>query len=890
MRLYLVSLLLVRSLVFCQSNDTLGLSNGYSTYTTTNWNIKLVKDSQTLASLKPSGSNTFDFSPFDVLGNQGSNSWTDGNTASNRAPVRRGSNGSALATSDLGPTLPGLADLDIIRQWIDIDGDLGLLYTITNTANGTVELGSLGFPIEFNNIFTGRPAADVEANCSLQDPYIGLDAGYIQVTPVDGTGSALVVTPLKESKFEAWRFLNETYKGPPLYYQSQTYEANYEFQVYTKAYAENEWKNVTPWNEPTSRMLRSKETLTVGLRFSLAAGGVTDIAATAIRAGIPQAQSVPGYIVPSDAETTLTLNTTSRVLNITITPANALAITPISNGVYTITPASNAYGRTRLTIAYSDGHQQTIHYNIVKSAPTVLSDLGHFLTTTQYYTNTSDPFHRAPSVLSWDRSVNNFVLQDNRVWIAGLSDEAGAGSFLAATMKQSVQANADEIARLETFIHHTMWGVVQVSNGTDQYAVRKSVFYYGMPGYPYDPNIEWTGAWNKTEAYSTSRAYDYVHVSAAYWALYRAARAFPDLVKLADWQWYLNQAYQTVMYATQMTGNDTWFVGYADDGLMGETVWGEILKDLGREGMDDKVTQFEARMKARAKHWNSLAVPFGSEMAWDSTGQEGVYYWCNYFNLTATVTKTINSILGYMPTVAHWGWNGNARRYWDFLYGGKIERIERQIHHYGSGLNALPLLEHVRNNSSSILSDMDAYMLRVGYGGNSGPLSNVDSDGFASAAFHSWPDTLKWDPYSGDYGPNFVGLSLGAGCFIVQEQSGNVQTMVYGGNVKTRSNATLLVEPRDAVRRRVYIGAWRVQVELDAGAIQQIQVDTSSQTATITIVDAVTAQAAKAKQAVVWVDNYQAGGFKVTTSGLQASRKGILVLLVNGTANFQVGK
>lgn len=36
-----------------------------------------------------------------------------------------------------------------------------------------------------------------------------------------------------------------------------------------------------------------------------------------------------------------------------------------------------------------------------------------------------------------------------------------------------------------------------------------------------------------------------------------------------------------------------------------------------------------------------------------------------YFGDEGLVNKTINSILGYMPTVAHWGWNGNARRYWD---------------------------------------------------------------------------------------------------------------------------------------------------------------------------------------------------------------------------------
>lgn len=178
-------------------------------------------------------------------------------------------------------------------------------------------------------------------------------------------------------------------------------------------------------------------------------------------------------------------------------------------------------------------------------------------------------------------------------------------------------------------------------------------------------------------------------------------------------------------------------------------------------------------------------------------------------------------------------------------------------------------------------------MLRVGYGGNSGPLANIDTDGFASAAFHSWPDTLKWDPYSGDYGPNFVGLSLGAGCFIVQEQSGAV---VYGGNVKTGSNGTLTVEPRDAVRRRVYLGPWGVQVELDAGAIQQVEVDVSGQTATFTIVDAVNAQAASARQAVVWLSDYRNGGFKVTTAGLQTSRQGSVVPLSNGTATFAIGK
>lgn len=641
-KFHLVSILGALPFCLCQSTDNLGLSDGYLSFSTDNWDLELVKDAQVLASLKPTTLSSFDFSPFDVLSDRAANgqyhmgdltfryrteggtTWTSGDTALKRAPVTSVDVSGALAASNLAPTLSGITDLSIIREWKELDGDLAVVYSITNNADDTLELGSLGFPVEFNNIFTNRMAQDIEDICSFQDPYIGLDAGYVQVTRVNGTGPALVVSSLNETKFEAWRFLNEANKSAPLYYQSQVFEGLYEFQVYTTAYAENEWSGVTPWNEPTSRMLAAGETLTVGLRFSLAAGGVSDIADTVVAAGIPHAQSVPGYIVPQDVNSTLTLDTTASVVNMSTTPADALDITSLSDSSYSVAPAASAYGRVRLTINYDDGTQQTIHYNVVKSAPDVLSDLGEFLTTSQYYTDTSDPFGRAPSVISYDRSVNDYVLQDNRVWIAGLSDEAGAGSFLAATMKQAFQPNADEISKLEDFIQQVMWGRIQISDGSsDNYAVRKSLFYYGLSGYDYNSSINWGGAWDKSEAYSTSRAYDYVHVSAAYWGLYRAARDFPDLVTQQTWEWYLNQAYETVMKCTEQDSSGNWLVGYANDGLMGETVWAEILKDLDREGLSNETTLFEARMQARAEYWNSEAVPFGSEMAWDSTGQEG---------------------------------------------------------------------------------------------------------------------------------------------------------------------------------------------------------------------------------------------------------------------------
>ena len=39
---------------------------------------------------------------------------------------------------------------------------------------------------------------------------------------------------------------------------------------------------------------------------------------------------------------------------------------------------------------------------------------------------------------------------------------------------------------------------------------------------------------------------------------------------------------------------------------------------------------------------------------------------------------------------------------------------------------------------NEVLADLnDEYLLRVGYGGTMGALSNIDQEGFASVAFHS---------------------------------------------------------------------------------------------------------------------------------------------------------
>ena len=243
--------------------------------------------------------------------------------------------------------------------------------------------------------------------------------------------------------------------------------------------------------------------------------------------------------------------------------------------------------------------------------------------------------------------------------------------------------------------------------------------------------------------------------------------------------------------------------------------------------------------------------------------------------------------------MAHWGWNGNARRYWDNLYGGSLQyaRIERQIHHYGSALNAQALLSYYRQHPS------DTYILRVGYGGISGPLSSIQQDGTTAASFHSWPDTLTWDPYSGDYGSGFLGMALSAGVYVVQGSALGIADPVvaFGGQVST-SGTTVTVSPRDPVRRRVYIAPFGTLVEIDAGAINSVVIDMSAQTAKFNLLNATPNISGQPSTpaVIVWVSTESlemTGKFGVTTTGLQTLRGGSRVAFAaDGTATVTVGK
>ena len=822
--------------------STLGLEHGTRTFDTSGFVLRLGRDAGVAVGLIPrgggggGGGGGFDFLPSDRLAARsgdgfvhlgdlsfrvrtlGAVAWRDYATYTERRPVRplRASS-PALAVDDLSPTLPDGCPLGITRSWTVAKGGLQLTFRLTNPGKVPVEVGALGIPMPFDNILTGRSLAEAHARCAFTDPYLGEDAGYLRVTRLDGVGPTMVVTPVGRTPLEAWPLVREPTRP------SQTFEGMMAWTVHTKAYAEVEWKGVTEWNEPTEAVLKPGESRDYGVRFTRAPS-IRKIEDTLAAQGRPVAVGLPGYVVPMDQKARLFLRYGEAVRSLAVEPAGALAWTRNDEGRrgwrgYTL--EGRRWGRARLTVVYADGTRQTVSYDVIKPAARAVADLGRFLTTKSWFTDPSDPFGRAPSAITYDREADAQVRQDTRVWIAGLGDEAGSGSWLALAMKEFGQPDPGEVAKLEAFVDGVLWGDLQFKEGPKRYGVRKSVFFHDpklVPGYPYDPKLDWTSwtSWSRATTDDVGRGYDYPHVVAAYWALYRIARNHPGVAKAHPWDWYLEQAYRTTEFLTSRDAKGEDRVGYWRLGLMEGDVFVLLLDDLRREGWKEKADLVEARMRERAARWKEEPYPFGSEMAWDSTGQEEVYAWCDRFGYRDKALVTLNSILAYDPTVPHWGYDGNARRYWDFLYGGKLPRIERQIHHYGSGLNAIPLLREYRSHPD------DLYLLRVGYAGTMGALTNIDPEGFASAAFHSFPSTLKWDAYSGDYGPNFFGHAFDAEAYLVRTEDFGWQAF---GGVTTRQGSWIRLEPRDAFRARVYLAPLGLDLTLDAGAFRSVAYD-----------------------------------------------------------------
>lgn len=263
-----------------------------------------------------------------------------------------------------------------------------LRFEIQNISSSDVEIGSLGIPMIFNNILQDKKLDEAHVDNVFFDPYIGMDAGYLQVNRLHGKGPTLLVIPYLNAAFEAYNPLNDD--PTP---RSIVFEGFHEWKIHSKAHAENEWKGVEQWNEPTSGNLKPNETRSYALKFVFAPS-IREIEAQLEKEKRPVAVGLPGYVLPQNEVGNLFLTYPKKVASIEVFPKDVLTVkaTEKSGKWESYDLKGEKWGRARVSIQYQDGSLQTIHYKVIKPQEEVVKDLGNFLTTKQWYEDKNDPF------------------------------------------------------------------------------------------------------------------------------------------------------------------------------------------------------------------------------------------------------------------------------------------------------------------------------------------------------------------------------------------------------------------------------------------------------------------------------------------------------------------
>ena len=117
---------------------------------------------------------------------------------------------------------------------------------------------------------------------------------------------------------------------------------------------------------------------------------------------------------------------------------------------------------------------------------------------------------------------------------------------------------------------------------------------------------------------------------------------------------------------------------------MDDTTFREILRAVDEEAVADPsrkdfalaAANITGNMLARAKQFSAQPYPYGSEFAFDTTGQEAVVVWLLYFatatnGFAADAKRTVDHILSYMRSSPTWAYNGGSRSWGDLGNNGK---------------------------------------------------------------------------------------------------------------------------------------------------------------------------------------------------------------------------
>ena len=556
---------------------------------------------------------------------------------------------------------------------------------------------------------------------------------------------------------------------------------------------------------------------------------------------------VPGMTVPTDLPTMFSLRTHTKVRSIVPEFPEKTSVKPIGERaadtqVYSV--KFSRLGENMLKVQYGDGQYLALEFFVTEPLETLIKKRAHFLMTHEQW---NDPKRWYNGLYSqWDMKHQILRSPDDldglQSYAVACDDPAlGKAPYLAA--KNVFFPDKDEIASIENYIQHYVWGGLQQTE--------KEPYPYGIYGIPNWKVNRDSPEDNERGKKHLWRIYDYPHVMLLYYNMYLIAKNYPAMVYYLDASGYLERAYGTAMAFFTVPMEIVKWSAY-ETGTYNELVIPDLIRVLEQNGRTDEADKLRTHWETKAAFFiNQHPDLFQSEYPFDSTGFESTHALARYavqrlqdpkateFRKVVNSTDANEFLEEQMRlNVADRGmepayfWLGS-----DYRASGNTAYTLSYMSQMGGWA--------VEDYALNFAKDPIPY-LRLGYASylsswallNSGTAESnygywfpgKENDGGAGGGFEPRPWGRAWLGnkemghgswwYSGEIDLGFSGALRAAATVVSDDPIFGLYA--YGGQL-TRHGATTEVIPRDGLRDRfdVVRGNTRFQMRLDRDGFEE---------------------------------------------------------------------
>lgn len=509
------------------------------------------------------------------------------------------------------------------------NGILNYDMELQSMMNLPVTIGDLGIPFPWKKP-KGENPQEIFEKSFVKHHYISGHGSWLLFTKPSGEGPMLLVTVKPGTKLEYF-----TGEGDYIAYIHSGLSGNRQIN--------GTWRQEHSYLEMGSRGSESDH-VKYGFQFQWVDN--YDAAREAmVKAGGFDIRIVPGMTLPTNLTAKIAIRTNNTIESIIPEFPDQTQIklnSDLSNGYHIYEVSFEKLGENILTIQYNDSLKTYLEFFCTEPLEILFKKRSDFIVNQQQHINPEKWYDGLFSI--WD--MKNQVLRGpentdgyDHWWgyVLACDDPALCKAPYVAA-KNEVYPVDEEIAALEYYLEHFVWGGLQRTDEEKPYPYG----IYGTPNWMVnrDP-IKRAGVKNRNlDKMNIWRSYDYPHIIMLYYHMYQIAKKYPDKVHYLDAEEYLERAAETAkayfIYPYEIL---PWYETYKW-GCYNELVILDLItelensktKDLKSEKWKLKTSQFlREEWEKKAKYFiYDDPYPFRSEYSLDRTAFESSYALAKY--------------------------------------------------------------------------------------------------------------------------------------------------------------------------------------------------------------------------------------------------------------------